>query len=397
MDSADPGQRDETGAGGGSAGDRKTTASRRPVLLAVALVVVLAVGGVLLVNRFSTTDEPDRTASAARESTSPASSAARPQALGRRAAAVPDRDSDRFDAWIGRIAKWLDIPERAVRSYANATVTLNERSPGCHMSWVTLAGIGKQATDHGAAGGGIGADGTPSHRIGNKPLHDFSGKVVSPPGARGPMQLSDSLWHRYGTSAAGHGAGDAQNLDDAALATGKALCAGGADLSEGRDWWRAVSRVDDAPLFLHRVLATATMYGAVAQRPRPPEPEPLHAVEFAISKIGLPYVWGGNGKHGTDHGGFDCSGLTAAAYGAQDVDLRRMADWQYRDAAKVPKGQQPRLGDLVFFGDPAKKIHHVGIYIGNHQMIDAPTFGQAVQVHDYTEPGDYVGAGRIKP
>ncbi len=73
----------------------------------------------------------------------------------------------------------------------------------------------------------------------------------------------------------------------------------------------------------------------------------------------------------------------------------RTAHTQYHSVPLVEKDDELRLGDLVFFGDPDTKIHHVGIYIGNDQMIDAPTFGQAVQVHNYRKPGDdYAGAGR---
>ena len=61
----------------------------------------------------------------------------------------------------------------------------------------------------------------------------------------------------------------------------------------------------------------------------------------------------------------------------------------------VPHVTDPQLGDLIFYGEPATKIHHVGLYIGNQQMIDAPQTGQAVQVHTYRRDGDdYAGAGR---
>ncbi|WP_020494966.1 NlpC/P60 family protein [Sciscionella marina] len=398
MDSNEP----DGGHGAGQGGGR-----RRPMIIAVVVVVALAVGGILTVSQLLSTDAEPRAAADASapagetgklSASTPPAKAGLPQAIGRKVAVPPD-DTDSgnaFEDWVKQISGWLDIPERAMTSYAKATVTLNKQQPACHMSWVTLAGVGKQTTDHGRAGGGVGADGTTAEPIGNVKLRDFFGKVVSKSAARGPMQLTGAQWKQYGGSANGTGKGDPESFDDAVLAAGKTLCADGADLADGGAWWRAVSRIDEAPLFLHRVLATATVYGTVSQDPNPPKPQPLHAVEFAISKIGLPYVWGGNGKGGGDHGGFDCSGLTTEAYTAQGIPLRRMADWQFRDTPPVPKGQDPRLGDLVFFGDPAGKIHHVGLYIGNHQMIDAPTFGQAVQVHPYTKPGDdFAGAGRV--
>jgi cell wall-associated NlpC family hydrolase len=49
----------------------------------------------------------------------------------------------------------------------------------------------------------------------------------------------------------------------------------------------------------------------------------------------------------------------------------------------------------VFYGNPATRIHHVGLYLGNGLMINAPTEGQAIQIHTYHSKGDdYAGAGR---
>lgn len=133
------------------------------------------------------------------------------------------------------------------------------------------------------------------------------------------------------------------------------------------------------------------VYGTVGQAAAPPNPAVLSAVNFAIDKIGLPYIWGGNGTGGSDPG-FDCSGLTTAAYASAGVKLMRTADTQFRS---VPHVTDPQLGDLIFYGEPSTKIHHVGLYIGNQQMIDAPQTGQAVQVHTYRKDGDdYAGAGR---
>ncbi|WP_158887420.1 NlpC/P60 family protein [Amycolatopsis anabasis] len=301
---------------------------------------------------------------------------------------VPNTPGSEFDAWVGKVAGWLDIPPRAMSGYAKTTVTMTKEQPNCHLSWVTLAAIGRVTTNHGrATGAALGDDGTMAKPIGTLEVKDFYGKVVSTPNASGPMQLSPALWKKWGK-------GNAQNIDDASLATGRALCDGGLDLTRGEAWWKAVSTLQGAPLFLHRVLATANVYGTVGRDAEPPKPPVLKAVNFAIEKIGLPYVWGGNGEEKGDLG-FDCSGLTTAAYGSAGITLKRTAHWQYGSVPLIPSGSDPRLGDLIFYGNPATKIHHVGIYIGNQQMIDAPTFGQAVQVHTYRKPGDdYAGAGR---
>ena len=60
----------------------------------------------------------------------------------------------------------------------------------------------------------------------------------------------------------------------------------------------------------------------------------------------------------------------------------------------MPAGAPLLPGDLVFYAT-AGRVHHVGLYIGGGNMIDAPDFGQAVKVEPYRHPGDdYVGATR---
>lgn len=304
---------------------------------------------------------------------------------------VPEKQGQEFDAWASKTSQWLDIPLRAMVGYAKTTVSLGKEQPGCHLSWITLAAIGKTTTDHGRVNGGqLGENGVAANKIGTLEVRDFYGRVVSTANASGPLQLTPSIWSKYQQSASG-GAPDQQNIDDAALTAGRALCADGRDLAKGADWWSAVTSLQPAPLFLHRTLATANVYGTVGKNTEAPNPKVLDAVNFAISKIGLPYVWGGNGKGGNDPG-FDCSGLTTAAYASAGITIKRTADTQFRSVKAV---SEPALGDLIFYGEPQTKIHHVGLYIGNEQMIDAPTQGQAVQVHTYRKPNDdYAGAGR---
>ena len=93
-------------------------------------------------------------------------------------------------------------------------------------------------------------------------------------------------------------------------------------------------------------------------------------------------------------GGFDCSGLTSAAYKAAGVTLPRTADSQFRAGPRVPDGQPLLPGDLVFYGTAAH-IHHVGLYIGGGLMVDAPDFGQVVKIEPYRHKvDDYAGATR---
>lgn len=123
-----------------------------------------------------------------------------------------------------------------------------------------------------------------------------------------------------------------------------------------------------------------------------PNAAAMTAINYACGQRGLPYVWGGNGPLNGDSG-FDCSGLTKAAYHAAGISLPRTAHTQYHAGPRVPDGQL-LPGDLVFYGTPSK-IRHVGLYIGAGKMVNAPDFGQVVRIDDYRRPGDdYAGATR---
>ena len=136
---------------------------------------------------------------------------------------------------------------------------------------------------------------------------------------------------------------------------------------------------------------TAAVGGAACIAPTPPTATAARAVAFAHAQLGQPYVWGGDGGA---EGGFDCSGLTAAAYGAAGIALPRTADAQFRAGPAVPDGQPLVPGDLIFYGTPAR-VTHVAIYVGSGRVINAPTFGQPVREQSARYPGDrYVGVTR---
>jgi cell wall-associated NlpC family hydrolase len=117
------------------------------------------------------------------------------------------------------------------------------------------------------------------------------------------------------------------------------------------------------------------------------------AVQFALAQVGLPYQWGGDGPAAGD-AGFDCSGLTHAAYAAAGVDLPRTAHTQYHHGPLVRPGSPLMPGDLVFYGNPSR-VHHVALYLGGGRMVNAPRFGEPVQVAQHRWDGDsYLGASR---
>lgn len=117
------------------------------------------------------------------------------------------------------------------------------------------------------------------------------------------------------------------------------------------------------------------------------------AVEFALAQRGLPYVWGGDGPQNGEEG-FDCSGLTTAAYAYAGIRLPRTAHTQYYAGPHVPAGAELMPGDLVFYGVP-ERVHHVGLYLGDGRMVNAPRRGKPVQIAYVRYAGDdYLGATR---
>src|SRR5689334_732329 len=145
-------------------------------------------------------------------------------------------------------------------------------------------------------------------------------------------------------------------------------------------------------------LPAGTPQGSLEQRPAQfttalPDQRAQVAIKTAMAQIGLPYEWGGDGPTKGD-AGFDCSGLTTFAYAAAGVSLPRTAHTQYYAGPHVPQGAALQPGDLVFYGTPSF-VHHVGMYLGDGKMVNAPTFGQPVQVAFYRWGGDdFLGATR---
>jgi peptidoglycan DL-endopeptidase CwlO len=109
------------------------------------------------------------------------------------------------------------------------------------------------------------------------------------------------------------------------------------------------------------------------------------ALRWALTRLGDMYAWGGAGPNV-----FDCSGLVMWAYAHVGISLTHYTGAQWNEGEHISRSQlQP--GDLVFF---FADISHVGMYIGNGMMIDAPTFGQPVQIQPVMWDV-YVGAVRI--
>jgi peptidoglycan DL-endopeptidase CwlO len=108
------------------------------------------------------------------------------------------------------------------------------------------------------------------------------------------------------------------------------------------------------------------------------------AVKYAYGAIGTPYVWAAEGPSG-----YDCSGLTLAAWRAAGETLPHNAAMQWDEVSHISRSQlQP--GDLVFYDG----LGHVALYVGSGKVIHAPTFGESVKIASVDMMTPY-GYGRV--
>jgi cell wall-associated NlpC family hydrolase len=267
-----------------------------------------------------------------------------------------------------------DIPPGYLALYQRAADTC----PG--LPWPVLAGIGKIETNHGrlvAAGVTEGAN--------------FAG-------AAGPMQMGigvgaagDTFW-RFAVDGNNDGRVNPYDPADAIPSAASYLCK--ALRSTGGDLSRAIFAYNHAQWYVDKVLAIASGYAASAGLPpgAPASSVVDAALQFAYNQLGKPYRWGGTGEGGF----YDCSGLTLRAYQAGGMQLPRTAAQQWNAGKHILDPAAVQAGDLVFYAsdlaNPAT-IHHVGLYIGAGNMINAPNAGAVIRVQPAFR-GDYIGAVR---
>ena len=176
------------------------------------------------------------------------------------------------ESWVMATAARAQIPVPAMRAYANAQLA---EPAGCRVGWTTLAGIGWVESRHGTIGHrDLGLDGRSSTPILGPALDgkgDFAAIPATPETttwhgdptwdhAVGPLQFIPSTWEAWASDGDADGVADPNDLDDAAYAAARYLCAGGFDVASGEGWADSVFSYNHAQSYVDSVYAAATKY-----------------------------------------------------------------------------------------------------------------------------------------
>jgi cell wall-associated NlpC family hydrolase len=234
-------------------------------------------------------------------------------------------------------------------------------------------------------------------------------------GAEGPMQFEPKTFAAYDEPVPAGGADPPSPYDptDAVYAAARLLCADGA--SGGANVAAAVFAYNHDASYVAKVLSLAQEFGQVAPSPvvassvgagagtgTAAAAAGATAVDWALAQVGTPYIWGGE----TPGVGFDCSGLTQAAYKVAGIAIPRVAQDQFDASATLAPGTVLQPGDLVFFGSGPRDVSHVGLYLGvqggRTYMVDAPHTGAEVRVEAFPATpgatwGDDIFVGATRP
>ena len=199
-------------------------------------------------------------------------------------AAASSSPLDRVDhAWAARAAAATGISDRAFLAYASADLTIEANQPACGLGWNTLAAIGTVESANGTYGGAtVLANGYTSKPIIGVPLHGgkFGGGTVAAipdtdhgkldgdarwDRAVGPLQFLPSTWAKWGADGNGDGVARPDQIDDAALAAARYLCASGT-MTNAAGWRAAVFSYNQSNAYVNEVAGIANRYAADVSR-----------------------------------------------------------------------------------------------------------------------------------
>ncbi|MEL7157544.1 MAG: transglycosylase SLT domain-containing protein [Actinomycetota bacterium] len=169
-------------------------------------------------------------------------------------------------------------------------------------------------------------------------------------------------------------------------AIGDRLRARGIDPSRGQSFESLLARAQtadptaapaptDGPIRVDTASGGGASLSAVLGRSGPGQA----VIDAGLQHLGVPYLWGGTDP---EHG-FDCSGLVQDAYRKIGVDMPKWSRHQATMGVEVPSLDDALPGDVIAFGEP---VNHVGLYMGDGQMLHAPRTGDVVKVDTIKRP-----------
>ena len=177
--------------------------------------------------------------------------------------------------WVSGTSTRRRIPERALLAYATATLVVTDEQPECGLGWNTLAAIGQIESSHGTFdGSSLDERGAATPPIVGIPLAG-DGVARIPDSDRGvldgdrtydravgPMQFIPSTWELWGADGDGDGVADPQDVDDAALAAARYLCADDRLLMDATGWTAAVLSYNNSLEYAAQVARIANGFAA---------------------------------------------------------------------------------------------------------------------------------------
>lgn len=189
--------------------------------------------------------------------------------------AAAGRPADVLNGWAQQVGTQAGIPVVAVQAYGYAELVVARTMPSCHLSWTTIAAIGKVESSHGSYKNSVlGADGSVQPPVYGLPLDGKGGRQLirdtdqgsidqdtTYDRAIGPLQFIPSTWLSYKVDADNNGVADPNDIDDASLAAANYLCQGGRDMSKLDSWWDAILSYNAVQPYAQKVYEAANEYG----------------------------------------------------------------------------------------------------------------------------------------
>ena len=268
---------------------------------------------------------------------------------------------------------------------AYLTMIRRASDASCGLSWEVLAAVAKieSGFDPRAVGPTI------PQLAGTEDEHALGMMQFLPSTYRGLVARVDAATGK------GLGADGIWDPESALHAAAFYLCDSGAAAGDFR---AALFAYNHDEQYVNQVFAQAAAYGLDAGSGGGGAGGGDDVVALARQYLGWPYVLGGASPATS----FDCSGLVQWVYGQLGVSVPRTAQQQYDATARIADSDlQP--GDLVFFArtyaDPNDWVTHVGIYVGEGMMINAPQEGDVVREMSLSASfwaEHYAGAGRVR-